>query len=176
MKEVMDAAAAIMRSDRECADVLPERGRGGELRLLAFRGFGPDAAKFWEWWASIWPAAVAVPRCTGRRVIVPDVEECDFIADTEDLKVFRETGIRACQTTPSLQKGKAGRDDLHALAQPYQPTNASCASWMSWRGRPPHHRAPACRRRLRHRAAQHETLLNQSPLGYLIDSEFRIRE
>jgi two-component sensor histidine kinase/CheY-like chemotaxis protein len=30
---------------------------------------------------------------------------------------------------------------------------------------------------LRHRAAQHETLVNQSPLGiYLVDSEFRIRE
>ena len=30
---------------------------------------------------------------------------------------------------------------------------------------------------LRHRAAQHETLLNQSPLGvYLVDADFRIRE
>jgi hypothetical protein len=27
----------------------PERGRGGELRLLAFRGVSPDAARFWEW-------------------------------------------------------------------------------------------------------------------------------
>jgi PAS domain S-box-containing protein len=180
-EKVMDAAAAIMRSDFASVQMFyPERGRGGELRLLTFRGFSPDAAKFWEWVGidSAGSSCGAALR-TGRRVIVPDVEECDFIADTEDLKVFRATGIRACQTTPLLsRRGKlVGMISTH-WRRPYQPTErqlrlmdvvARQAADIIER----QHAEEA----LRHRAAQHETLLNQSPLGvYLIDSEFRIRE
>jgi len=48
--KLVEAAAAIMRSDYASMQRLyPERGQGGELRLLAFRGFDPQAAKFWEW-------------------------------------------------------------------------------------------------------------------------------
>jgi two-component sensor histidine kinase/CheY-like chemotaxis protein len=180
-EKVMDAAAAIMRSDFASVQMFyPERGRGGELRLLTFRGFSPDAAKFWEWVGidSAGSSCGAALR-TGRRVIVPDVEECDFIARTEDLKVFRQTGIRACQTTPLLsRRGKlVGMISTH-WRSPYQPTErqlrlmdvvARQAADIIER----QHAEEA----LRHRAAQHETLLNQSPLGvYLIDSEFRIRE
>jgi PAS domain S-box-containing protein len=180
-EKVMDAAAAIMRSDFASVQMFyPERGRGGELRLLTFRGFSPDAAKFWEWVGidSAGTSCGAALR-TGRRVIVPDVEACDFIADTEDLKVFRETGIRACQTTPLLsRRGKlVGMISTH-WRSPYYPTErqlrlmdvvARQAADIIER----QHAEEA----LRHRAAQHETLLNQSPLGvYLIDSEFRIRE
>lgn len=39
-----------MHSDYASLQMLfPERGSGGELRLLSFRGFNPEAAKFWEW-------------------------------------------------------------------------------------------------------------------------------
>jgi hypothetical protein len=49
-EEVVDHAVALMRSDYASLQMLfPERGTGGELRLLAFRGFNPDAARFWEW-------------------------------------------------------------------------------------------------------------------------------
>src|SRR5262249_22807356 len=49
-EKMIGAAAAIMRSDFASIQMLyPERGSGGELRLLAFRGFSPEAAKFWEW-------------------------------------------------------------------------------------------------------------------------------
>jgi hypothetical protein len=52
-EKIIDGAATIMRS--QCASMqmlYPERGSpqsGGELLLLAFRGFNPEAAKFWEW-------------------------------------------------------------------------------------------------------------------------------
>jgi len=37
-----------MRSDFVSVQMLfPESGPGGELQLLAFRGFNPQAAKFW---------------------------------------------------------------------------------------------------------------------------------
>jgi two-component sensor histidine kinase len=180
-EKVMDAATAIMRSDFASVQMLhPERGQVGELRLLAWRGFTPNAAKSWEWVGADSPGtSCAAALRTGRRVIVPDVQECDFMAGTEDLKVFRETGIRACQTTPLLsRRGKlVGMISTH-WRNPYRPTErqlrlldivARQAADIIER----QHAEEA----LRHRAAQHETLLNQSPLGvYLIDSEFRIQE
>jgi PAS fold/GAF domain len=45
-ENILDAAVAIMRSDFASMQMFyPERG---ELRLLAFRGFNPTAAAFWE--------------------------------------------------------------------------------------------------------------------------------
>src|SRR6185312_7306905 len=47
---ILDGAVSIMRSDFASLQMLhPERGSGGELRLLAFHGFSPEAAAFWEW-------------------------------------------------------------------------------------------------------------------------------
>src|ERR1700745_3990617 len=49
-EKIVDDAVAVMRSEYASVQMLfPERGTGGELRLLAFRGFNPEAAKFWEW-------------------------------------------------------------------------------------------------------------------------------
>ena len=46
-EKILDAAVAIMRSDFASMQMFyPERG---ELRLLAYRGFNPAAAAFWEW-------------------------------------------------------------------------------------------------------------------------------
>src|SRR5262249_3446572 len=75
-EKVMDAAAGTMRSDFASMQMLyPERGEGGELRLLTFRGFSPEAAEFWEWVGmdSAGSTCGAALR-TGRRVIAPDVE------------------------------------------------------------------------------------------------------
>ena len=49
-EKIVDVAVALMRSDYASMQMLyPERGPGGELRLLSFRGFNPQAATFWEW-------------------------------------------------------------------------------------------------------------------------------
>src|SRR5215831_6189694 len=49
-EKIVDDAMALMRSDYSSLQMLfPERGSGGELRLLAFRGFNPQATEFWEW-------------------------------------------------------------------------------------------------------------------------------
>jgi two-component sensor histidine kinase len=38
-------------------------------------------------------------------VIVPDVETCDFMAGSGDLGTYRQTSIRAVQTTPLMSRG-----------------------------------------------------------------------
>jgi DNA-binding NarL/FixJ family response regulator len=100
-EKIADAAVTIMRSDFASMQMLyPERGNGGELLLLAYRGFSPEAARFWEWVPANSGSTCAVALRTSSRVIVSDIETCDFMAGTEDLRVYRQTAIRAVQSTP----------------------------------------------------------------------------
>jgi PAS domain S-box-containing protein len=103
-EKVVDAAVAIMRSDFASMQMFyPERG---ELRLLAYRGFNPTAAAFWEWVRPGSGSTCGAALATGARSIVPDIELSDFMAGSEDLD-YRQTGIRAVQSTPLVSR--AGR-------------------------------------------------------------------
>jgi GAF domain-containing protein len=102
-EKIVDDAVALMRSDYASLQMLcPERGRGGELRLLAFRGFNPDAARFWEWVSADSKSTCGMALRTTQRVVAPDIAACHFMADSEDQEVYIQTGIRACQTTPLI--------------------------------------------------------------------------
>ena len=105
-EKIVDAAVAIMRSDYASMQMLfPERGSGGELRLLSFRGFNPQAAKFWEWVRADSESTCGVALRTGKRVIAADIANCEFMAGSEDQQTYLQTGIRACQTTPLVGRG-----------------------------------------------------------------------
>jgi PAS domain S-box-containing protein len=123
-ERITDAAVTIMRSDFASLQMLyPERGNGGELHLLAFRGFTPQAAKFWEWVSTDSESTCGIALHTGKRVMAQDIESCDFIAGSEDLATYRQTGIRAVQTTPLLSRtGKlVGMISTH-WSNPYEPS------------------------------------------------------
>jgi len=48
--QILDSAVALMRADFASMQMLyPERGSGGQLRLLGARGFTPEAVRTWEW-------------------------------------------------------------------------------------------------------------------------------
>jgi GAF domain-containing protein len=102
-EKVVDDALTLMRSDYASMQMLyPERGPGGGLRLLAFRGFNPQAAKFWEWVRADSKSTCGIALRTSQRVIAPDITVCDFMDHSEDQQVYLQTGIRACQTTPLI--------------------------------------------------------------------------
>jgi GAF domain-containing protein len=102
---IVDDAVAVMRSDYASVQMLfPERGTGGELRLMAFRGFNPEAAKFWEWVRADSKSTCGIALRETRRVVASDIAVCDFMADSEDQQVYLQTGIRACQTTPLIAR------------------------------------------------------------------------
>src|SRR5579864_308357 len=104
-EKIVDDAVTVMRSDYASVQMLfPQRGTGGELRLLAFRGFNPDAAKFWEWVRADSKSTCGIALRDSRRVVAPDIAVCDFMADSEDQQVYLQTGIRACQTTPLIAR------------------------------------------------------------------------
>lgn len=123
-EKILDAAVAIMRSEYASIQILyPERGPGGELRLLSHRGFDPQSVRFWEWVGPTSETSCGAALRTGQRIIVSDVETCDFMAGSEDRAVFLQAGIHAAQSTPLVSRtGKLlGMISTH-WRQPHQPS------------------------------------------------------
>ena len=100
--QILDAAIGVMRSDMASMQVLDE-GRGA-LRLLAWRGFGPEFARTFDRVYQDMNTSCGVAWRGGRRVVVPDVETCHFIVGTPALEDLRKTGIRAAQSTPLVAR------------------------------------------------------------------------
>jgi PAS domain S-box-containing protein len=131
-EKIIDAARLIMRSEFASMQMLySERGKGGELKLLAFHGFSPEAGKFWAW-VGIDSGGTTCCKAlrTRQRVIVPDVEECDYMQGTEDLAMFRQTGIRSCQTTPLVSRSGriVGMISTH-WSYPHEPSERDFRLW-----------------------------------------------
>ena len=101
-EQILDAAITVMRSDMASMQML-DRDQNA-LRLLAWKGFDPASAAFWEWVCADAGSACGVAWRMGERVIVPDVERCEFIAGTQDLKYYRLSGIKAVQSTPLVSR------------------------------------------------------------------------
>lgn len=123
-KRLVEAAVAIMNSDFASMQMLyPERGKGGELRLLASHGFTQQTVQFWQWVSVDSGSTCGEALRCGRRVIVTDVEQCDFIAGTADLAEYLQAGIHAIQSTPLLSRdGKVvGMISTH-WRKPHQPS------------------------------------------------------
>jgi len=102
---ILDAAADLMASDMASMQVFdPERNA---LRLLAWKGFHPQTAVFWEWVRLDSGCSCAAALAAGQRIIVPDVETSEFVVGTPDADEYRRSGIRAVQSTPLVSR--AGR-------------------------------------------------------------------
>ncbi|HZR21376.1 MAG TPA: PAS domain S-box protein [Verrucomicrobiae bacterium] len=121
-QKLVDAAAAIMRSDFASMQMFyPERGTG-ELRLLAHRGFDPAAARGWQWVSRNSPSSCGEALRRKTRVLAPDIETCEFLGK-EGLAAYRSAGIRSMQSTPLLSRSGelVGMISTH-WPSPHQPT------------------------------------------------------
>src|SRR5262245_49538476 len=99
---ILDAAISLLSADMGSMQILsPDRS---ELRLLACRGFHPASAAFWEWVRLDSASSCGLALSAGARIVVPDVEACDFMAGTGDLDAYRRSGIRAVQSTPLVSR------------------------------------------------------------------------
>jgi PAS domain S-box-containing protein len=176
-RKILDAAMAVMRSDMASMQMLaPDRG---VLRLLAWQGFHPVSAAFWEWVRDDSGSACGMALRSGQRVIVPDVETCDFMARTDDLEAYRRSNIRAVQSTPLVSRsGRVlGMLSTH-WREPHQPAERELRllDLLARQAADFIERAQA-EDTVRQRTVQFETLLNAAPLGvYLVDADFRIRQ
>jgi PAS domain S-box-containing protein len=93
-----------------------------ELHLLAWRGFHPESAAFWERVGFDSASTCGLALSAGCRIIVPDVETCDFMAGTSDLDEYRRSDIRAVQSTPLTSRSGQllGMISTH-WREPHQP-------------------------------------------------------
>lgn len=100
--KILDAATNLMQSDMASMQMLDKSQNG--LRMVACRGFGPAFSQIFKLNGPETETSCSKALRTGRRVIVPDVETCDFIVGTPALEDHRKTGIRAVQSTPLFSR------------------------------------------------------------------------
>src|SRR5262249_23712342 len=118
---ILDAAMGLMSADMASMQVFhPKRS---ELQLLAYRGFHPESAAFWEWVHLDSACTCGLALTTGCRVVVPDTETSATLAGTADLDAYRRSHIRAVQSTPLTSRSGQllGMISTH-WREPYQPT------------------------------------------------------
>lgn len=122
-EKIINDAVHIMCSDFASIQMLyPKRGNG-ELRLLDFRGFNPEAAVFWEWVRADSKSTCGIALRDKCQVIARDIASSDLMAGSEDQVVYLQTGILACQTTPLIALGEVvGMISTH-WRTPHQPSN-----------------------------------------------------
>jgi signal transduction histidine kinase/CheY-like chemotaxis protein len=122
-ERIIEAIVSIMDSDFASLQMLETRGEGGkELKLLAFRGFHPEAVKLWDVINVESQTACGEALRTGQRVIIPDVENCEIFLGWKEIEAFRMTGISSVQTTPLFSRsGKLVGMFSSQWRKPHQP-------------------------------------------------------
>ena len=96
--QVLGAAMELMASDAACLQMLAADDMS--LKLLAWTNFDPDCVPFWERVRSGAGSTCAKALSADRRVVVTDIEACDFMAGTREQLEYRRAGVRAVQSTP----------------------------------------------------------------------------
>ncbi|MGH8328400.1 MAG: histidine kinase dimerization/phospho-acceptor domain-containing protein, partial [Steroidobacteraceae bacterium] len=99
---IIDVTAGLLHAD--CASIQTSVPDRRQLRLVAARGFVPEAAAYWERVDASSGSCCGQALSRGQRVIIPDVESDERLAGTEDLRHMRLCGIRAVQSTPLLSR------------------------------------------------------------------------
>lgn len=104
--KVIDVAMKIMNSDFASMQMLfKDKDNENKLELLSYHGFNHDTAEFWKVVSANKSGSAcgeAMRKC--QRVIVSNIEECDFIQGTDDLECFLQAGIHAVQSTPLFSR------------------------------------------------------------------------
>ncbi|MBL0928067.1 MAG: PAS domain S-box protein [Phycisphaerales bacterium] len=101
MQDIVDAALEFAGADMGNIQILDEAAGG--LTIMAHRGFGED---FLAYFSTVveHQAACGVSLARGERVTVEDVDDCEFLRGTADLRVLRQAGVRAVCSTPLVTR------------------------------------------------------------------------
>jgi len=103
--QILDAAIELMAADAATLQML-----GADhttLGLLAWKNVHTDSAAFWQQVAVGTGSTCSKALGDNDRVVVADIEACEFMAGTADLHEYRRSGIRAVQSTPL--RSRSGR-------------------------------------------------------------------
>jgi len=96
--QILGAAMELMASDFASVQMLADDY--ASLKLLAWKNFHPDSAAFWECVEVGAGSTCSKALSDNERVVVADIEACEFMAGTQDQQEYRRSGVRAVQSTP----------------------------------------------------------------------------
>jgi PAS domain S-box-containing protein len=96
--QILGAAMELMASDAASVQMLAADYTS--LQLLAWRNFHPDSAAFWQRVEVGAGSTCGQALRDNERVVVADIEACEFMAGTPDQQESRRSGIRAVQSAP----------------------------------------------------------------------------
>jgi PAS domain S-box-containing protein len=97
-EQLLDAAMELMSSDFSSIQMLAPDGKS--LTLIGWRNFHPTSAAHWHRVTTDGGCACGRALRDGARVLIPDVESCEFLAGTQDMVEYRRSEIQAVQSTP----------------------------------------------------------------------------
>jgi PAS domain S-box-containing protein len=100
--QILDAARALMSSDMASLQMFILERRA--LFLLTQHGLAPESAQFWEWVRADDTTSCGLALSRVETVVVPDVEQWEFVTGTEDLAHYQRCGIRAILSMPLLSR------------------------------------------------------------------------
>ena len=103
--QILGAAIELMSSDAASLQMLSADHTS--LKLLASRNFHPESAAFWDRVEVGAGCACSKALASNGRVVVADIEACDFTTGTRDLEEYHRCGFRAVQSTPL--RSRSGR-------------------------------------------------------------------
>ena len=96
--QILGAALELMAADAASVQILA--ADNASLRLRGSKNFHADSAAFWQRVTVRSGSTCGQALRDNERVIVADIEACDFMAGTQDQQEYRRSGIRAVQSTP----------------------------------------------------------------------------
>jgi PAS domain S-box-containing protein len=95
---IVDAAMELTAADAASIQMLAPDEKS--LILLGWRNFHPDSAAFWQLVTAEAGTPCGAALRDMKRVLVTDLETCEFMAGTQHPEECRRSGIRAVQSTP----------------------------------------------------------------------------
>ncbi len=102
---ITEAALTIMQSDFASMQMYyPERGKAGQLHMLASSGLSREGRDFWAWVDADAGTTCAVAMRTGKRFISSDMYNCEYVVNTPDHEMFVRAGVLAAQSTPLFSR------------------------------------------------------------------------
>jgi PAS domain S-box-containing protein len=103
--QILDAAIELLAADAASVQMLAPDGES--LTLLGSRNFHPDSAAFWQRVTAEAGSTCGRALRDNQRVLVTDVDSCEYMVGTQDHEEYRRSGIRAVQSTPL--RSRSGR-------------------------------------------------------------------
>jgi PAS domain S-box-containing protein len=103
LAQVLDAAIELLAADAASVQMLAPDEES--LTLVGWRNFHPDSAAFWHRVTAEASSTCGRALRDNERVLVTDIDSCEFMTGTQDQQELRRSGIRAVQSTPLRSRG-----------------------------------------------------------------------